>query len=106
MTEGNVLFLHRSWTGRGIYEATFAPAPDGGRRIVAAVVEGDRAHYKPTSDAYDRLMLELVVSAVILGEPAAELRAQLRESTLAKSPRPDGDRAAAAQEHSALGQQP
>ncbi|MDI3387615.1 hypothetical protein QIS99_15600 [Streptomyces sp. B-S-A8] len=78
--EGNTLFLHRSWTGRGIYEATFGPAPEGGLRIVAAVVEGDRQHYKPLSDAYDLLMLEFVLSAIILGEPATELRARLRAS--------------------------
>jgi len=44
--EGDVLFMHRSWTGRGIYEASFAPADGGGRRIASVVVEGDRERYR------------------------------------------------------------
>ncbi|MDI3405201.1 hypothetical protein [Streptomyces cavernicola] len=93
--EGHTLFLHRSTTGRGMYEATFAPVPEGGLRIASALVEGDPKRYRSMGDAYDRLMLELVVSAIVLGEPATELRAQLKELS-----RPG---AAAAFEHSALG---
>lgn len=29
LTEDNIVFLHRSWTGFGVFEATFAPV-DGG----------------------------------------------------------------------------
>jgi hypothetical protein len=39
--EGNVVFLHRSWTGAGFFEVTFAPA-DGGWRISLAVVRRER----------------------------------------------------------------
>ncbi|MEU9734258.1 hypothetical protein [Streptomyces sp. NPDC048002] len=54
--------------------------PGGGRRIVSAVVEGDGT-YRRTSDEYDRLMLELVISTIVLGEPADDLRAGLRDLT-------------------------
>ncbi|OIJ68142.1 hypothetical protein WN71_009530 [Streptomyces mangrovisoli] len=87
--DGDVLFLHRSWTGRGVYEATFTPLADGGRRITTAVVESDAPKYRNTSEEYDRLMLELVVSAIVLGEPAEELRAGLVELTTRMSGRSD-----------------
>ncbi|MFF8814771.1 hypothetical protein [Streptomyces pactum] len=77
-TEGRVVFVHRSWTGYGIYAATFAPV-DGGWRIADAVVERDPERYGGTDDAYDRVMLELVISAVVLGEPVPELRSELVE---------------------------
>lgn len=37
-TEGNRYFVYRSWSGHGIFEATFEPCP-GGYRIASAVVE-------------------------------------------------------------------
>jgi hypothetical protein len=40
--EGSVVFLHRSWTGLGVFEVTFAPADDGGWRISQAVVRRER----------------------------------------------------------------
>ncbi len=83
--EGDVVFLHRSWTGRGIFAATFAPADGGGRRIVEAVVERDPRRYRGQDEEYDCLMLELVLSAIVLGEPARELRAALVESARRKS---------------------
>ncbi|WP_093615255.1 hypothetical protein [Streptomyces indicus] len=79
--EGGTVFLHRSWTGYGVYEATFTPTGDGGRRITAALVERDAEIYRCTDDAYDCVMLELVLSAIVLGEPAAGLRARLVELT-------------------------
>lgn len=79
--EGNVVFLHRSWTGNGFVEATFAPAEDGGWQVSQAVVERDQERYRGKDDEYDCLMLELVLSAIALGEPAQELRAKLVELT-------------------------
>ncbi|MPY53672.1 hypothetical protein [Streptomyces acidicola] len=99
--EGDVVFMHRSWTGHGIYEASFASAPGGGRKIASAVVEADRDRYRSMGDEYDRLMLELIVSAIALGEPAVELRASLSELTARLSGR--SDLPAGAVEHSALG---
>ncbi|SEP41194.1 hypothetical protein [Amycolatopsis saalfeldensis] len=99
--EGDVLFMHRSWTGHGIYEASFARVPEGGRKIASAVVESDGKRYRSKGDEHDRLMLELVISAIVLGEPAADLRAGLRRLTgraSGKSDLPPG-----VVEHSALG---
>ncbi|QNE79017.1 hypothetical protein F0344_01760 [Streptomyces finlayi] len=79
--EGDVVFMHRSWTGRGVYEASFAPVTGGGRRITSAVVEADGERYRSIGDEYDRLMMELIISAIVLGEPAADLRAGLVELT-------------------------
>ncbi|MFI6093160.1 hypothetical protein [Streptomyces sp. NPDC051218] len=99
--EGDVLFLHRSWTGHGIYEASFAPVTEGGRKITSAVVEADRQRYRSSGDEYDRLMLELVINAIVLGEPAADLRAALVELTARASGR--SDLPSGVVEHSALG---
>ncbi|MEV4595915.1 hypothetical protein AB0K15_00765 [Amycolatopsis sp. NPDC049253] len=99
--EGDVLFMHRSWTGHGIYEASFARVSEGGRRIASAVVEGDRERYRSMGDERDRLMLELVISAIVLGEPAADLWAGLRELTGRASGK--RDLPAGVVEHSALG---
>lgn len=74
---GDVLRLYRSETGYGIYEATFVSTADGGRRIARAVVEGHAQRYRSPSAEYDALVLELVVSAVLLDEPADGLRAAM-----------------------------
>jgi hypothetical protein len=100
-TEGRVVFLHRSWTGNGVFAATFAPVDGGGWRIAGAVVERDAEHYGNTDDAYDRVMLELVLSAIVLGEPAVGLRSELVELTRRKSR--SADAPAGLILHSALG---
>ena len=75
--EDDVVYLHRSWTGHGIYEATFAPADGGSRRIAQADVEGDPERYRSADDEYSCVMLELVLSAIVLGEPAQQARDKL-----------------------------
>ncbi|HWD81138.1 MAG TPA: hypothetical protein VG497_19730 [Kribbella sp.] len=40
--EESVVFLHRSWTGLGVFEVTFVSAEDGGWRISQAVVRRER----------------------------------------------------------------
>jgi hypothetical protein len=72
--EGRVAYAHRSWTGFGIFEATFAPV-DGGWRIATAVAESNTFRHRP--DRLAMVMLELVFSNILLGEPAVELRAEL-----------------------------
>ncbi|MFE2849980.1 hypothetical protein ACFXJO_02465 [Streptomyces lavendulae] len=102
LAEGDVVFLHRSWTGFGVVEATFAPLDGGGgRRIAAAMVERDGDRYTGTDDAYDCLMLELVLSAIVLGEPARELRVRLVELVRRAAGRDDVP--AGLVQHSALG---
>ncbi|XQE80964.1 hypothetical protein ACN24L_21320 [Streptomyces microflavus] len=100
-TEGEVVHFHRSWTGRGVFAATFAPVDGGGWRIASAVVERDGERYGGTDDAYDCVMLELVITAIVLGEPAPELRSRLVELTRRKSR--SADAPAGVIQHSALG---
>ncbi|MER7460879.1 hypothetical protein [Micromonospora sp. NPDC126480] len=99
--EDQVAFLHRSWTGNGIFEASFSPVSGGGLRISAATVESDPSRYRRSSDRYDRVMVELVLSAIVLGEPAVDLRAELVALTSQESGRTDLP--AGVIEHSALG---
>ncbi|ACU71725.1 hypothetical protein Caci_2815 [Catenulispora acidiphila DSM 44928] len=75
--EDNVVFMHRSWTGLGMYEVTFNPADGDGCRITQAVVEGDAERNRPEDDEFDCVMLELVLSAIVLGEPAQQARERL-----------------------------
>lgn len=89
--EGRVAFLHRSWTGRGIYEASFSPV-DGGWQILAAVAESNPERSRNASAQRDRVILELVLSSIVLGERAADLRAELvrLSSTPDRPAPPDG----------------
>ncbi|MFD8615460.1 hypothetical protein ACFV09_42380 [Streptomyces sp. NPDC059631] len=100
-TEDNVVYVHRSWTGFGIFEAAFGPADGGGLMILGAMVESDPDRYGGTSDAHSAVMLELVLSAIVLGEDATELRARLVD--LAKPASAKADVPAAALLHSHLG---
>ncbi|MDF3294269.1 hypothetical protein [Streptomyces silvisoli] len=99
--EGDVVFLHRSWTGHGIFEVTFAPVDDGGWKVAEAVVERDQDRYRGKDDEYDCVMLQLVLSAIVLGEPAQELRGKLVELT--RKAAGVADVPAGLVQHSALG---
>ncbi|MEU8275261.1 hypothetical protein ACFYOK_26785 [Microbispora bryophytorum] len=63
--ESDTMHLHRSWTGHQIYEARFGRTPDG-RFVVAARVEADGGRHRRAGDAYDRLLLELLVDTILL----------------------------------------
>ncbi len=69
--EGDRLFLHRSWTGLGVYEATFAPV-DGGYVIESAVVTGDESQYRRSSDEEESLILEMIITGHLLHESPSE----------------------------------
>ena len=71
--EDNHMFAHRSWTGLGIYEATFAPA-EGGFVIESAVVTGDETKYRRSSDEVESLTLEVLIASYLLKEPLPEER--------------------------------
>jgi hypothetical protein len=51
------LYLHRSRTGMGVYQAQFA-AVDGGWRITSAWVAGDHDSYRRRDDNFESAMLE------------------------------------------------
>jgi hypothetical protein len=70
---GDRLFLHRSWTGLGIFEAQFAPSPGGGWVITEALVEGEPSRYRSLGDEFETVQLETIIRAVLLNEPAPEL---------------------------------
>lgn len=64
--EGQRLYLHRSWTGRGVYEAEFGQIA-GGWVISSVVVEGDRDSYRRQDDAHETALLEALIDGVLLG---------------------------------------
>jgi hypothetical protein len=80
LTEGNIVYVHRSWTGFGIFAATFGLVADGGRRIVHVDVERDPERYRSAGEEDDCVTLEFVLSAVLLGETSAALRERMLKS--------------------------
>jgi hypothetical protein len=68
---GQRLFLHRSWTGAGIYEAEFDERGDGSWQIVDAVVESDEATYRPDEDSVEAAKLAALVDVLLLGRRPA-----------------------------------
>jgi hypothetical protein len=79
--EDRVAFLHRSWTGYGIYAATFSPIDTGDWRISAAVVESDPSRYRGNSPEFDRVLMELILCGLAGVEDVANLRADFTEAT-------------------------
>jgi hypothetical protein len=78
--EGQRLYLHRSWTGRGIYEAEFGPVV-GGWRITAAVVSGHRDSYRRQDDEFESALLEALIDGKLLGNyhgPSHQRLARIR----------------------------
>lgn len=75
--EDDRLFLHRSWTGRGVYEAQFA-RDSGGWFITELIVSGDRGFYRRASDAYEAVFVEAIIDGVLLGEWDTDAWARLR----------------------------
>lgn len=75
--EDDRLFLHRSWTGRGIYEAQFAH-DDAGWFIAELLVSGDREHYRRAGHAYEALFVEVIIDGVLLEQWDTEAQARLR----------------------------
>jgi hypothetical protein len=98
--EGNVVYIHRSWTGRGFFEATFIPI-DGGWHIGSAVRESPEKYSGVRDDDYGCVMLELVLSGIVLGERAQELRARLVQ--LVQSRQGNSDASPGIIQHSMLG---
>jgi len=74
--EGDELFMHRSWTGHGIYQVSFTAA-SGGFGIAEGVVESNRDRYRSRSDEFECVMIELLIRSLLLGEDPTELREKL-----------------------------
>jgi hypothetical protein len=74
--EDQVAFFHRSWTGKGIYEASFAQV-EGGWHICAGVAAASPPREGIVWAEVDRVILQVVLDAIVLGEPAVDLRAEL-----------------------------
>jgi len=66
--EDDRLFLRRSWTGHGIYEATFA-ATETGFVMISARVEGDPARYQPDIDLIEECDFLRGMIVYVTGEP-------------------------------------
>jgi hypothetical protein len=68
--EDDRLFLHRSWTGLGVYEAQFVRGEDGWS-ISSLLVCGDRSSYRRANDAYEALLVEALIDGMLPGRPDA-----------------------------------
>ncbi|MCY3617873.1 MAG: macro domain-containing protein [Acidimicrobiaceae bacterium] len=67
--EDDCLFLHRSWTGHGIYEATFA-ATETGFVMISACVESDPVRHGPEVDLIEECDLLRDLVGLVSGERA------------------------------------
>jgi len=67
--EDDRLFLHRSWTGDGVYEAQFTRSNDGWS-ITELLVEGERNtdRYVRGSDAYEAVAVGAIIDGVLFGK--------------------------------------
>jgi hypothetical protein len=75
--ENDRLFLHRSWTGFGIYEAQFTRSNDSWS-ITELLVSGDRSTYRRASDAYEAVFVEAIIDGVLLGKWDTDAWTRLR----------------------------
>ena len=73
--EENRLFVYRSWTGFGIYEAAFA-STEGGHIIESAVVCGDNNKWQRSSDEEESAFLESLIVSHLLRQPLTEEQAK------------------------------
>jgi hypothetical protein len=78
VVEGNRLYLHRSWTGYGVYEAQFDQS-NGGWRIREAVVAADGSTNRRGSDAYESLIMEWLIGGVLLDRWDDQLWQRIRQ---------------------------
>ena len=58
--EGPWLYLHRSWTGYGIYQVRFELSDDGAR-VAEALVSREAKQYESTDGNSDALLLEVLL---------------------------------------------
>lgn len=63
--EDHTLYVHRSWTGFGIFEARFQRTSSAWF-MASAFVSGDPEQYRRSSDAYESLFLLTVIDHLVL----------------------------------------
>ena len=68
--ENNVLYIHRSWTGMGIYEVHFEKEGDLYKVSEAWVSEAEH-RYKNTGDGYTERFLLFLIEYTLLGNSDA-----------------------------------
>jgi hypothetical protein len=77
--EGNRLYLHRSWTGNGIYEVQFAR--DGDAWVISELlVCGNPERYRRGGDAFEVAQVEGLIDGVLLGDWEAPSVTRWREA--------------------------
>jgi len=54
------LYLHRSWTGYGVYQVRFE-STDGVDRVAEVLVSRDPEQYRSTDGAFDAIVLAIVL---------------------------------------------
>jgi hypothetical protein len=69
--DGDRLFLHRSWTGKCVFEVTVRPTSDGGHPV-QAWVESDPDCYRRGSDEAETAMLEVLLRSFFAAGAAQE----------------------------------
>jgi hypothetical protein len=77
LVENDRLFLHRSWTGFGVYEVQFTRVEDGWA-IAELLVCGDHDTYRRATDAYEALFAEYIIDGLLLGRWETGARTQLQ----------------------------
>jgi len=82
--ENDRLFLHRSWTGSGVYEVQFARVSDGWA-ITELLVCSDGNTYRRGTDAYEALFVETIIDGVLLGRWDTDAWTRLRSMPLSSS---------------------
>lgn len=77
--DGDQLMLHRSWTGRCIYQVTVARDAGGGRPVTA-LVESDPELYRRSTDDGESAFLELFLRTWYMDETRPELWHRYQQS--------------------------
>jgi O-acetyl-ADP-ribose deacetylase len=83
--EADRLFLHRSWTGMGVYELFFTEVSDGWVNT-ELLVSGDTEQYRRGSDEWEVTFVELLIGGVLLHHWDERLSTRLKNIEQAALP--------------------
>ena len=65
--EDDVLYIHRSWTGLGVYRVMFRSRDDG-YEVHEAYVSADAQHYRRGPDDYEVRLVNFLIRTLLLHE--------------------------------------